>query len=146
MTNEKLGDIQDILCDIGEGPYVQGAHDFAQEWVIENDDMVIIDDAEALWECITGVLHTPIGKVDGVGLETYGSRLLTLRGQNLNYHIRELAKVYIEETIKQFGGRVRSFPVIKIDQPVDKNNKRTKMRIFMTVDSIYGRFSRTTYI
>ena len=146
MNDEVLGDIQDILCDIGDGPYVEGAHDFAQQWVIENDDMVIINDAEALWECITGVLHTPLGKIDVVGLEGYGSELLTLRGQVLNYHIKELAKVYIKNTIPQFKGRVKDFPVIKIDEVTDKINRRTKLRIFLTVDSIYGRFSRTTYI
>ena len=131
MNDEVLGDIQDILCDIGDGPYVEGAHDFA-----ENDDMVIINDAEALWECITGVLHTPLGKIDGVGLEGYGSELLTLRGQVLNYHIKELAKVYIKNTIPQFKGRVKDFPVIKIDEVTDKSSRRTMLRFFLTVDSI----------
>ena len=57
-----------------------------------------------------------------------------------------MAKVYIKNTIPQFKGRVKDFPVIKIDEVTDKINRRTKLRIFLTVDSIYGRFSRTTYI
>ena len=141
------GDIQDILTDKSSDEfYIEGANNF-EEWdVIDNNDIVILEDVEALWQGIVGCLHTPKGKIDGVTLENYGSRLLTLRGMNVNWHIAELAKQYIRETIPQFQGYVIDFPVIKIDTPTPTTNQRFTMKIYLEVNSVYGRFSRITYI
>ncbi|MBQ4032094.1 MAG: hypothetical protein II625_10100, partial [Bacilli bacterium] len=93
-SDRARGKIQDILTDNGLNEiYVEGANNFEEWTVIEGDDITILEDVEALWQGIVGVLKTPQGKIDGVGLEKYGSKLLTLRGMNLNYHISELAKV-----------------------------------------------------
>ena len=88
LSNE----IQDIYTRKDHDHFYQGAIDFREAWVIEDNDMVILNNVDALWEAIVGCLHTPKGIVDGVGLETYGSKLLELRGKTLNYHIMELAK------------------------------------------------------
>ena len=74
-----VGDIQDILTDKSSDEiFIEGAINF-EEWdVIDNDDITILEDVEALWQGIVGCLHTPIGKIDGVGLEGYGSHLLEL--------------------------------------------------------------------
>ena len=141
------GDIQDILTDkSSEEVFVEGAINF-EEWdVIENDDIIILEDVEALWQGIVGCLHTPIGKIDGVTLEGYGSHLLELRGMNVNWHIAELAKQYIKQTIPQYQGYVLDFPTIKIDTPTPTPNQRFTMRIYLEVNSVYGKFSRVLYI
>lgn len=141
------GKIQDLLTDNGLNEvYVEAANNFEEWTVIEEDDITILEDVEALWQCIVGVLKTPEGKIDGVGLETYGSKLLTLRGMNLNYHISELAKVYIKNTIPQFQGYVIDFPHIKVSQPRDTPKSRATMRIDLEVKSVFGNFTRTLYI
>lgn len=138
--------IEDLMTDLSQDDYWEAANDFEEITLIENNDIRIIEDAEALWGCIEGCLKTPTGYVDGVTLEGYGSELLRLRGQNLNYHIAELAKVYIRNTIPQFEGYVNSFPVIKITQPKPNPKQRFTMKIYMEVDSVFGRFNRVFYI
>lgn len=141
-----IDNIQDLLVDLSDDVFVEGAIDFEHITVIKDDDISIIENQEALWQSIVNVLSTPLGYIDGVTLENFGSKLLSLRGVNVNYHIVELAKVYINETIPQFEGRVYSFPVINITTPTPTVKKRFSMKIQLTVDSIYGRFSRTFYI
>lgn len=141
-----MDNIQDLLVDLSDDVFVEGAIDFEHITVIKDDDISIIENQEALWQSIVNVLSTPLGYIDGVTLENFGSKLLSLRGVNVNYHIVELAKVYINETIPQFEGRVYSFPVINITTPTPTVKKRFSMKIQLTVDSIYGRFSRTFYI
>lgn len=147
MSGRAVGDIQDILTDKSlDDIYVEGANDFEEWTVIEDDDITILEDVEALWQGIVGCLHTPKGYIDGVTLEGYGSKLLQLRGMNLNYHIAELAKVYIKETIPQYQGYVLDFPKIKITAPRETPQKRHTMKIYLEVDSVYGRFARVLYI
>lgn len=141
-----LDNIQDLLVDLSDDVFVEGAIDFEHITVIKNEDISIIENQEALWQSIVNVLSTPLGYIDGVTLEKFGSKLLTLRGQNINYHITELAKVYINETIPQYEGRVYSFPTIEITAPKPTVKKRFSMKIRMTVDSIYGPFTRSFYI
>lgn len=146
-SDRARGKIQDLLTDNGLNEvYVEAANNFEEWSVIENDDIIILEDVEALWQGIVGVLKTPQGKIDGVGLEKYGSKLLTLRGVNLNYHISELAKVYIRETIPQFQGYVIDFPSIKISQARDSPKSRHTMKIQLGVKSVFGSFTRTFYI
>ena len=147
MSGRAIGDIQDILTDKSlDDIYVEGANDFEEWTVIENDDIIILEDVEALWQGIVGCLHTPLGYIDGVGLEKYGSKLLQLRGMNLNYHIAELAKVYIRDTIPQYQGYVIDFPKIKITTPRETPQQRHTMKIYLEVNSVYGRFARVLYI
>ena len=146
-SDRARGKIQDILTDNGLNEvYVEGANNFEEWTVIEDDDIIILEDVEALWQGIIGTLKTPQGKIDGVGLEKYGSKLLSLRGVNLNYHTSELAKVYIRETIPQFQGYVIDFPSIKITQPRDSPKSRHTMKIALEVKSIFGTFNRIFYI
>ena len=147
MSGRAIGDIQDILTDKSlDDVYVEGANDFEEWTVIENDDIIILEDVEALWQGIVGCLHTPLGYIDGVGLEKYGSKLLQLRGMNLNYHIIKLAEVYIRETIPQYQGYVIDFPKIKITAPIETGKDRHTMKIYMEVKSVYGSFARVFYI
>lgn len=141
------GDIQDILTDkSSDDVFVEGAIDF-EEWdVFDNNDITILEDVEALWQGIVGCLHTPKGKIDGVTLEKYGSKLLELRGMNVNWHIAELAKQYIKDTIPQYQGYVYGFPKIEIKAPKPTPSQRFTMKIYLEVDSVYGRFSRVLYI
>lgn len=141
-----LGTIQDILTDkSSDDVYIQGANNF-EEWTVIEDDLMIIEDAEALWQGIVGCLHTPQGYIDGVTLEKYGSKLLSLRGMNLTYEIIKLAEVYIRETIPQYQGYVYDFPKIKITTPRQSPADRFTMKIYIEVESVFGRFARTTYI
>lgn len=148
MGSERAtGKIQDILTDKSlDDIYVEGANDFEEWTVIENDDITILEDVEALWQGIVGTLHTPLGYIDGVTLENYGSKLLQLRGMNLNYHIAELAKVYIRDTIPQYQGYVVDFPKIKITQPRQTPKQRHTMKIEIEVKSVFGSFARVMYI
>lgn len=142
-----VGEIQDLLTDKSlDDIYVEGANDFEEWTVIDGDDIVILEDVEALWQGIVGCLHTPKGYIDGVTLENYGSKLLSLRGMNLSYEIAELAKVYIKETIPQYQGYVLDFPKIDIKMPKKTAHQRFTMEIHIEVKSVFGRFSRTTYI
>lgn len=141
-----VNNIQDLLVDLSDDVFVEGAIDFEHITVIKNDDISIIENQEALWQSIVNVLSTPLGYIDGVTLEKFGSKLLSLRGMNVNYHIAELAKVYINDTIPQFEGRVYSFPTIDVKSPKPSVKKRFTMSIRLTVDSIYGQFTRTFYI
>ncbi len=154
-----MGDIQDILTDKSvDDIYIEGANDF-EEWTVFEDGMVtldngtvienditILEDVEALWQGIVGCLHTPQGYIDGVTLERYGSKLLSLRGMNLTYEIMQLAEVYIRDTIPQYQGYVIDFPKIKITAPRKSPHSRYTMKIYIEVDSVFGSFSRTTYI
>lgn len=148
MGSERAtGQIQDLLTDKSlDDVYVEGANDFEEWTVIENDDITILEDVEALWQGIVGTLHTPLGYIDGVTLENYGSKLLQLRGMNLNYHIAELAKVYIRDTIPQYQGYVLDFPKIKINQPKPNPKQRHTMEIYIEVKSVFGSFARIMYI
>lgn len=142
------GTIQDILTDKSlDDIYVEGANDF-EEWTVidADDDIVILEDIEALWQGIVGCLHTPQGYIDGVTLENYGSKLLSLRGMNLTYEIVKLAEVYIKETIPQYQGYVYDFPKIQITTPRNRPQERYTMKIYIEVDSVFGSFARTTYI
>ena len=62
------GTIQDLLTDksrddVPKNHYkewnVDGANDFEEWTVIEDDDIIILEDEEALWQGIVGCLHTP---------------------------------------------------------------------------------------
>ena len=143
------GEIQDLLTTKNDN-FWPGAIDFDENTVIENDDIVILEDVEALWQGIVGVLHTPRGAIAGVGLEKYGSQVLSLRGMNLTPEIKELAKMYIQETVPQYQGKVKEFSKIIIRKPSPQQSYdkfgRFTMRIDLEVDSVYGRFNRTTYI
>lgn len=143
------GDIQDLLtdiCDDEDLEYFINVHDYHETTVIENNDIEYLNDVEALWAAIVGVLKTEIGTVDGVGLENYGSRLLSLIGEQTSWFNAELAKVYIRETIPQFQGYVLEFPSIEIFEPTPKASDRHTMIIKLTVSSIFGKFTRTLYI
>lgn len=146
MVNTE-GEIQDLLTDMGDDThYVEGACDF-EEWTVINDDIEIINDVEALWAAVIGCLKTPQGYIDGVTLENYGSKLLSLRGMPLDWHIKELAKTYIRETIPQFKGYVLDFPSIEIDLPTPQTNKRFSMKIDLTMTTIFGGpYKRVFYI
>lgn len=142
-----VGQIQDLLTDKSrEDIYIEGANDFEEWTVIDNDDIIILEDVEALWQGIVGCLHTPQGYIDGVTLENYGSKLLSLRGMNLSYEIAELAKVYIRDTIPQYQGYVLSFPKIEVTLPKKSLHERYNMKIYIEVNSVFGSFARTTYI
>lgn len=142
------GEIQDILTDMGDDSfYVQGAYDFEEWTVMEFDDIIIINDIEALWAAVIGCLKTPLGYIDGTTLEGYGSKLLSLRGVPLDWHTAELAKVYIRDTIPQYQGYVLDFPTIDIDLPNPETHERFSMKIDMTMTSVFGGpYRRTFYI
>ncbi len=143
------GDIQDLLtdiCDDEDLDYFTNVHDYHETTVIEYDDISYLNDVEALWAAIIGVLKTEVGTVDGVGLENYGSRLLSLIGENTSWFNAELAKVYIRETIPQFQGYVIDFPSIEVFEPTPETSDRRTMIIKLTVNSIFGKFTRTFYI
>ena len=142
------GEIQDILTDKGDDSiYVEGAYDFEEWTVIEDDDMIILNDVEALWQGVIGCLQTPQGYIDGTTLEGYGSKLLSLRGVPLDWHTAELAKVYIKETIPQFQGYVLDFPSIEIDLPNPETHERFSMKIDMTMTTTFGGpYHRVFYI
>lgn len=138
MVNTE-GEIQDLLTDMGDNTfYVEGAYDFEEWTVIDNDDITLINDVEALWAAVIGCLKTPQGYIDGVTLENYGSKLLSLRGIPLDWHMVELAKVYIRETIPQFQGYVIEFPSIDITLPNPSTHERFSMKIDMTMTTTFG--------
>lgn len=147
MVNAE-GEIQDLLTDMGDDTfYVEGAYDFEEWTVIEDNDIHFINDVEALWAAVIGVLKTPQGYIDGVNLENYGSKLLSLRGVPLDWHMAELAKVYIRETIPQFQGYVLEFPSIEITLPNPEVQERFSMKIHMTMTTTFGGpYERTFYL
>lgn len=147
MVNAE-GEIQDLLTDMGDDIfYVEGAYNFEEWTVIWDNDIQIINDVEALWAAVIGCLKTPLGYIDGVTLEGYGSRLLSLRGVPLDWHTTELAKVYIRETIPQYQGYVLAFPTIDISLPRPSENERFSMKINMTMTTTFGGpYQRIFYI
>ena len=147
MVNTE-GEIQDLLTDMGDDTfYIEGAYDFEEWTVIEDDDITILNDVEALWAAVIGCLKTPQGYIDGVSLEGYGSKLLSLRGVPLDWHMVELAKLYIRETIPQYQGYILDFPDIEIDLPRPNTAERFSMKIDLTMTTIFGGpYSRTIYI
>ena len=142
------GRIQDLLTDMGDDThYVHAAHDHEEWTVIDNNDIQILNDVEALWAAIVGVLKTPLGYIDGVTLSTYGSRLMELEGMLIDdWHIKELARVYIRDTIPQFQGFVLEFPTIEFDFPTPSTSERMSVKIQISVRSIFGPFTRTFYL
>lgn len=142
------GEIQDLLTDMGDDQfYIEGAHNFEEWTVIDNDDISIINDVEALWAAVIGCLKTPLGYIDGVTLEGYGSKLLSLRGVPLDWHTTELAKVYIRDTIPQYQGYVLEFPEINITLPRPNTKERFSMKIDMTMTTTFGGpYQRTFYL
>lgn len=147
MVNSE-GEIQDLLTDMGDDSfYVEGAYDFEEWTIIDEDDITIINDIEALWAAVIGCLKTPQGYIDGVTLEKYGSKLLSLRGVNVDWHIAELAKVYIRDTIPQYQGYVLDFPSIDISLPSSSDKRKYSMKIDMTMTTVFGGpYRRTFYL
>lgn len=142
------GEIQDLLTDMGDNTvYVEGAYDFEEWTVIENEDITILNDIEALWGAVIGCLKTPQGYIDGTTLEDYGSKLLSLRGAPADWHTIQLAKVYIRDTIPQYQGYVLDFPSIEIELPTPQTYERFSMKIDMTMTTIFGGpYRRVFYI
>ena len=143
------GEIQDLLTTLNDDPmYVEGANDFEEWTVIENNDITLLNDNEAVYNGILSVLKTTEGVIDGVTLERFGSRLLSLRGQNLDWHLTELAKMYIEEDVmRQLQGYVTDINVIEITTPHPTTSERYSMKIFMSVSTIFGGpYERVIYI
>lgn len=132
------GEIQDLRTIRNPDIYTQGAHEFHEVTIIENNDIDFTKDLETIVYAVIGCLQTPQGYIDGVTLENYGSKLLSLRGVPVNYHIKELAKLYIRETIPQFQGKVLDFPSIIINLPNPETSKRHSMHITLTINTIYG--------
>lgn len=147
MVNTE-GEIQDLLTDMGDDTfYIEGAYDFEEWTVIEDDDITILNDVEALWAAVIGCLKTPQGYIDGVSLEGYGSKLLSLRGVPLDWHTAELAKVYIRDTISQFQGYVISFENIEVSIPKPETYERFSMEIEITMTTVFGGpYTRKFYI
>lgn len=131
------GEVQDLRTIRDPEVYTESAHEFHEITVI-NDDIEFVNDLEAVVYAVIGCLQTPQGYIDGVTLENYGSKLLSLRGMPVDYHIKELAKLYIRETIPQFQGKVLDFPNIEIDLPTPETSKRHSMYIELTIHTIYG--------
>ena len=72
---------------------------------------------------------------------------MELEGMPLeNWHIRELGAVYIRDTIPQFQGYVKSFPEIIITPSPETQRDKFSIKIDITVDSVFGLFTRTFYI
>lgn len=145
-SQSAVGDIQDLLTDMSLDIYREGANDFEEVTVITDDDITILEDQAALWNGIVANLKTPKGYIDGVNLEKFGSKLLTLRGMNLNYHIAQLAEVYIRDTIPDYQGYVLDFPRIEVLEPHPTEKDRMTMKINIEVDSVFGTFVRDFYI
>lgn len=136
------GTIQNILTDLNNDIYVEGANNFNEEVLIIDNDIQIITDQHALWDGIQGCIKTPLGVIDGVGLERYGCRFLQLRGQQLNNLLIELGITYIrEDVLPQFVDYVYDFTDITINQ-----DDRFTIGVHIEVDSIFGPFKRSTYI
>lgn len=145
MVNTE-GEIQDLRTERDSYIYTQGAHEFHEITIIEDDDIELRNDINAVVWAVIGCLQTPKGRIDGVTLENYGSQLLSLRGVPLDWHIKELAKVYIKETIPQFQGYVIDFPSIEIDLPTPETFERFSMKITLTINTIFGQGQALFYI
>lgn len=135
-------EIQDVLVYQEEIEFVQGALDFFDKFKIEEDDITILNNKEALKQGIENLLRTPTGVIDGVGMERFGTDFLTLRGQKLTYHTAELAKKYIQDTIPQLQGKVRKIDVDTYEpsqfrEQIDPYG-RFSMCFILHVDSVYG--------
>lgn len=128
----EINDIETDLHYYGE-KYHEGAVDYFEPVIIFDNDINYLEDIEALGRGIINVLKTRIGEIDGVGMETMGSRLLTLRGQVLNNHTTDLATVFINEIIPQFNGKIIEFSDIKVMQ-----KDRSKIAITFNALTIYG--------
>lgn len=136
-------EIQDVLVYQEDVEFVQGALDFFDHYKIENDDITILNNRDALKQGIENLLRTPTGIIDGAGvMSRFGTDFLTLRGQSINYHTVELAKKYIRDTIPQLQGKVNSIDIQafnprKDTQELDPYGRFT-MGFILTVDSVYG--------
>lgn len=138
-------EIQDVLVYQEDVEFVQGALDFFDHFKIENDDITILNNQEALKQGIENLLRTPTGIIDGAGvMARFGTDFLTLRGQPINYHTVELAKKYIRDTIPQLNGKVNSIEIDVFNPRDDTKNidpyGRFTMGFILTVDSVYGDF------
>lgn len=135
-------EIQDLLVHQDEVNFVQGALDFFDITTIENDDITILNNREALKQGIENLLRTPTGVIDGVGMERFGTDFLTLRGQQPTYHVIELGKKYIQDCIPQLQGKVRSIETQAFNPRKDTQDTdfagRFTIGFILTVDSIYG--------
>ena len=143
-------EIQDLLVEQEEILFVQGALDFYDNTVIEDDDIIILNNKEALKQGIENLLRTPTGVIDGVGMERFGTDFLTLRGQKLTYHTAELAKKYIDDCIPQLQGKVykidvKAFNPRKDTQDIDPYG-RFSMGFILTVDSVYGEITFPVFL
>ena len=146
MVNTE-GEVQDLLTELHDDSiYLEGAHNFEEWTVIKDDDIILVNDLETVVRGVIGCLQTPQGYIDGVTLENYGSKLLSLRGVPLDWHIKELAKTYIRETIPQYGGYVTGFPSIEIDLPTPRPDDRFSMHIKLTIDTVFGVGKASFYI
>ena len=99
------------------------------------DDLMLIANEETLWQCIVGEVKTPYGDLrNSVGQATYGCRIWSLIGENIDSLMIKEFKSYIIETCLKYA-EVNN--VIDIDVKVGNKN------VFfceLKIDSIYGTF------
>lgn len=138
-------EIQDLLVDQEDVLFVQGALDFYDNTVIKDDDIIILNNREALKQGIENLLRTPTGVIDGVGMERFGTDFLTLRGQKLTYHTAELGKKYIQDVIPQTQNKIFKIEVDVFDPNKEQKeydwSGRFSLGFILHVSSVYGDFS-----
>ena len=124
--------INDLYVDITEDGY----HEYT---IIQENDIVLIPEAEALWQGFKHEALCPLGVIDGVGMENYGCRLLETRGMPLNDLLIELQNTYIRQLVPKYS-QIHSIP--KIRSFVDRH------RVYKVcfLDTIYGSFERNLYL
>lgn len=130
--------IQDLYTDINvdDDIRIPGFHEVT---LIIDNDIQIINNEEALWQGFKGEVLTPLGVIDGVGMENYGCRLLETRGMPLTDLIIQLQNTYIRALIQKYP-QINDIP--KIRTFVDRH--RVLKVCFL--DTIYGQFERELYL
>lgn len=110
-------------------------------YIINESDIEMIGDAEALWQAIEGEIKTPLGVIKGIGQENYGCRIWELLGQGLtNLEVRT-AESFVGQLAYNYQIEVNQFTEVKVTP-----YGREYLRVDVTVDSIYGIFTGVTHI
>lgn len=106
--------------------------DYWEYTKIRGSDFINIEDGEALWQAIEGELKTRRGTCYGIGLETYGSNLYKVLGENIGDLEAKQVQQYVKEVMDNYP-QISSWSMDNLTNYSDGS-----VDLVITVHSIFG--------
>lgn len=110
--------------------------DFWEFSRIRGSDFINIEDGDCLWQAVEGELKTKKGDCRGVGLETYGTSLYQILGQNIDDLVIKEMERCVNEVASKYP-QIQSMTIMEVT--VYKNGD---IRMIITIQSTFGQITK----